>query len=542
MLTDIYYYVTSSLDNLKINEEPSIQSNNNDNNINIIEYTEEDILTNRLKPEEIDIIIYHKNCTDGYMSYTIFNNYMKNKNIKFLSLESFSDTKFIIEQFKDKNILFCDVILNLDLFLPIYNICNKILLIDHHIGNKIDYIDSKILKPYEYIYDINHCASYLLWRYLYPINNNQLLLNNDEYYDIPESLKYVEDNDLLNEKYIDTKYFNCYIKSIDRDYKTYLKLLNNTKYCIQIIKEGKKLYIDELNKLKSLLSSNTIFNLIEINKQYYFISQTFTIKLKSEVCNYIIKKYNFLNYSLGYSYFKEDNTRINSYRSGKLNYNANVQLITSKFNGSGHRNAAAHKGEITKHCQIVFTLDNQYDLISILNLIELNSLHINNEEINILTCFNITNNNLSSIDGHSKFGTYLLQPHYINNNNIFIQEYDIWFSNKLLLSNKKNTSIPTPTKKKKKKNNNNNIDNDDENNEQFYQIFNNRNTLNNFISIAIFTSKLNFIYNDTYLITIVFYDYNVNNMNIGNNIDNIDDIDENHLYNTGNYSFFNNNI
>lgn len=112
--------------------------------------------------DNIDAIVYHKNCLDGTTSAAAA--YKYNKNFKFYGADAGKIPEDVLS-IKNSNICFVDVSPNENEVILLKNNNNNLLIIDHH-KTAIDRLINNTL--IEKIFDVNHSAAYLTWRYFFP--------------------------------------------------------------------------------------------------------------------------------------------------------------------------------------------------------------------------------------------------------------------------------------------------------------------------------------------------------------------------------------
>ena len=154
-----------------------------------------------LKPDLVDYVIYHGNCIDGFTSafcaYDYLSNKYPNRNVTYYSA-SF-DKLPPLDEIKNKNILMCDFSYKYANLMKIINVCNKFCILDHHLSalNELKDVPDKYK-----VFRMDHCGSYLTYRYFNQDKSNQ---------EVPMMIKYVEDNDIWLKKEYKTHEFTSYV-------------------------------------------------------------------------------------------------------------------------------------------------------------------------------------------------------------------------------------------------------------------------------------------------------------------------------------------
>lgn len=145
-------------------------------------------------PREIDFLIYHKNCGDGFAAYVVTRMFMEKHNLfenrlKVFALdykdlhdddedESKPKKKSPLPDVKGCNVLVADLSLSIEHIRELKKNANKFLLIDHHDKSAEDLLDEELC-----IIDTRYCGATLAWFYFF----------GDEPYPLP--LKYIQDRD-----------------------------------------------------------------------------------------------------------------------------------------------------------------------------------------------------------------------------------------------------------------------------------------------------------------------------------------------------------
>ena len=275
-----------------------------------------------LQPEEVNVVIYHKNCFDGFGSAYCAWKYDKKGKIEYYPA-THGD---LPPNVKNKNVLICDFSYKKDILNVLIKECNKLYILDHHKSAE------KELKEFDDMYklfDMTHSGAYLTWKYFFPKIKTPLLI------------KYIEDRDLWTKKLPLIDEFTFWFSTIPYEFEEYDKLLDE-KYLVNNIKTKGIIIAEFNNNIINKLSKNTLVKLTKIDKEYYMIAYSnVTGTFKSDVGNVIIKKYENADFSACYSIVDHDNSTLFSLRSTENNLD--VSKIASKFGGGGHRNASGLK-------------------------------------------------------------------------------------------------------------------------------------------------------------------------------------------------------
>ncbi len=282
---------------------------------------------------DVEIVVYHKNCNDGVASAAIAYKYAKH--IEFIPMNA-GTLPDEVNKIVSKNILFLDVSPTKEEFLYLMQ-KNNVLVIDHHVSamKALDSIPD-ICK----IFDMTHSASYLSMEYFYP---------DIDIYDessMKEFVKLIEDYDLWTKKYEPkaTNLFRgiCFYLNDNEDSNSKIPVfadyMNDFQFLIEkgiVLTEIEDKYIMDIYSKGTLChykdlkcyvmcvdTYRSISNIGEMGCQDDSIDFSFTYYLNKDVCR---DTQDFYKCSL------------RSNRNGK---NTDVSLIAKEFGGGGHHNAS----------------------------------------------------------------------------------------------------------------------------------------------------------------------------------------------------------
>lgn len=311
-----------------------------------------------LKREEVDYVIHHGRCMDGFSSAMCcwhWRNQNKLSNnetdIKFVPAFHFKDKKYP-DDLKGKNVLICDFSYSKDQLLEMIKISNKLLILDHHKTAKDELED---IPDVNKVFDMSHSGAYITWRYFFRY---------DMY--LPKMIKYVEDRDIWLNKQPMTDEFSTVMMNTDYSFQAYAKFLDD-KYLSKTVFPVGKGMVTQKNKDIKDVESDIIPHFIKIKGKYYFAGHLMQKLHKSELGNHAFSVLPNLNFSVIYSHNPFSKTMSYSLRS--MNDRTDVSKIAKVFGGGGHRNASGF-GSDTEHwampCQIIdnyrlyYTMDSIY--------------------------------------------------------------------------------------------------------------------------------------------------------------------------------------
>lgn len=265
----------------------------------------------------IDFVIYHHPCPDGYACAWIINNYFKDKHIKFYPTNYGIDPPNVY----NKNVIICDFSYSYkNIKKMIDDTKGNLLIIDHHKSAKENL--EKIDNEYK-IFDMNRSGVGLVWTKFYGEKSPPLLL------------KYIEDNDLWKHELYYSKEFTALLQTIDLTTDSFNKLSDDI-FFEEKLRDAKH-YIAINNCHIENALSHIYFRIDLLNDgRFYLIAYVNSTHLISNIGNEIIKKYPLVDFAAVY-HITEKGTKF-SLRSS--NEHVDVSLIAKQYGGGGHRNAS----------------------------------------------------------------------------------------------------------------------------------------------------------------------------------------------------------
>lgn len=273
-----------------------------------------------MKPDEVDVVIYHSPCCDGFGSafsawYYLNTTYPERKVL-------YHPTTFNIPppDVKEKNVLICDFSYKKEIMDKIMLECNKLVVLDHH---KTAESDLKDLPETNKVFRMDHSGAYLTWRYFHFTKP------------VPKMIQYIQDNDIWTKKLDMTNEIGSYIYSLPYTFEEYSKLLDDKYIEKQVILMGIGMIKQNNSYINSVIGS-MVPKFLEINNKYYFVVHLNSTTLKSELGNMALTIFPNCNFSAIYSI--NDTSTSFSLRSSPTK--SDVTEIAKLYKGGGHRNAS----------------------------------------------------------------------------------------------------------------------------------------------------------------------------------------------------------
>ena len=284
-----------------------------------------------LLKDNIDTVLYHGSCSDGFGSAFIVRLYYKENygiemanKIQYIPMyysqkESFEE---FLKEMTNKNILMCDFSYPYDKLMMLINVSASFLIIDHH---KTAKDDLNLLPNDLKIFDMDKSGVGITWEYFFPDRT------------LPIFLSYIQEQDLYLFRIEKTVEFITFFYEQEFDFDLWEKYLKKKYINMAILKgtswlEYKNIIIKRVIDRASCIIQN-------INNKWYAIVYSNSPIFKSEIGNKLFDKFWFADFSIIWDYDLNNNKTVLSFRS--TNDRADCSEIAHKYNGGGHRNASA---------------------------------------------------------------------------------------------------------------------------------------------------------------------------------------------------------
>ncbi len=275
-----------------------------------------------LKPDEIDTVLYHGDCVDGFASAFCCWLYNKQKGKKGKKIT------YIACQYQkppptlnNRNILMCDFSYKYDVLKKLLKNNNMIVLDHHQSAEK----DLKNIPNENKVFNSNNSGAYITWAYFFGEKN------------IPLMIKYIQENDLCRKSIPNVRQFTSYIFSIQKTFDNYEKFLDDSYVLNTVIPLGDGMMRQNDSYINEGVKKVAV-NFILLDNNLYFVGNVNTSILKSEIGNAFLISNPDANFATSYSINEYTGETYISLRSN--NMGTDVGEISSKFGGGGHRNSA----------------------------------------------------------------------------------------------------------------------------------------------------------------------------------------------------------
>lgn len=348
-----------------------------------------------LQPSEVDLMIYHGGCVDGFGSALACHEYFKlNNGVNSKGKEiTYFNANFNKPppDVKGLNVLICDFSYDEPTMKTLIAEANMLAVLDHHKTAEKNLIN--IDQKYK-IFRMDHSGAYLAWTFFFRDTA------------IPLLIRYIEDTDIWTKVLENTDAISAYIHTLPFDFEEYSKLLDEQVLLQDILPVALGMQKQNDVYVKKAIMYTTV-KFIQIDSTYFFVACINTSVLKSEIGNQIFSKYVDVNFSNCYSIDDQTQHAWCSLRS--TNDRTDVSEIAKIYKGGGHRNAS---GLFLRHTSDVGTVIDVQNMYSMLN-----NIYIRESE----TLGNVVY--LNATHCRKQIGKYLLQTRYYDKNiNTDIQE------------------------------------------------------------------------------------------------------------------------
>lgn len=311
-----------------------------------------DCIRNYLPPDEVDCVVYHSPCGDGFGGAYVFWKYLRevlkvddiqeNDRVKFIAYNHRMNKQYIrdnlLPQIQSRNVVYIDMCppRDDDLFYDMLIDPEKAIVLDHHKSalETTEHFPSDFVFKHCYI-DQRYSGCMLAHQYCYPDTEP------------PTFLKYIEDRDIWAWKYkeFSEPFTEAFYKSVPFNFKEYAKFEDEDKVK-EIINDGnvlskyKKLRVKELAKKAKeteLTINDKTYNVHIINTTEH-ISEL-GHELSQMDCHRLEKKCDF---AILWNYDERHGNIKISVRSDSdipKEEQVDVSAVAMHFGGGGHFNA-----------------------------------------------------------------------------------------------------------------------------------------------------------------------------------------------------------
>lgn len=277
----------------------------------------------RLRPSDVNYVIYHSPCSDGDGAARSAEHFFRLNGITGVTFHGTGHRKPIPKDLKGKRIVILDFSYPKDVLNQIIAEADDLLIIDHHVTAKDDLKDV----PDRYkIFDMTHSGAYLAWDYFFPGTP------------VPTVIRHIEDRDIWLKKMSGTDDLAAYLFVHTLDYALFHSLLDESTLT-QTIEKGKLYQEHNQFHVKKLAESATV-RFMEIKGNHYFIvhCDCGIADLTSDLGNFLAKKFTKADFVA--VYYINNFTDGSSFSLRSTDDQVDVSQVAKSLGGGGHRNAS----------------------------------------------------------------------------------------------------------------------------------------------------------------------------------------------------------
>jgi len=276
----------------------------------------------QIKPEDVNLVIYHKNCSDGFGAAWAAHELLGSKAMYVPA--QYDDIDFVF-YLKNRTIAVLDFSFSEDQINKIKSNGNKICIVDHHkTAEKISHLENTWI-------DSKFSGAVLAWKFFHPNKK------------IPLFLKYIQDRDLWKWELEGSRNFSIAFQNIPRTFESYSEFTSSKKIK-DTIRSGSLLNDYQFSLIKRISA-----NFFPCEYKGTKIKLVNSSILQSEIGNYLSTEDTAV--AIWYKNYSANKTIV-SLRSKQ---DLDVSLIAQDFNGGGHKNAAGFSIDIDTNVQELFT-------------------------------------------------------------------------------------------------------------------------------------------------------------------------------------------
>jgi hypothetical protein len=293
-----------------------------------------------LKPDEVDTVIYHGGCTDGFgaafSAWLYLSKKFPERTVEYVPLPAGSDRP---PDVTDKCVLICDTSFKFNTTTELIKKAKKLAVLDHH-KTAVDEL-SKLPDQYK-MFRMDRSGAYLAWAYFFGEKS------------VPKLIQYIQDNDLWTKKLPDTCEITAFLFTVEFDFHEFEKLMDDSAFD-EILPHGKGMVRQNDFYVKTNLNW-VAPKFMEIGGKFYFVGHINATTLKSEMGNRMLNTFKLLDFSVAYSI--NDFTNGTSFSLRSMDDRADCSRIAKLFGGGGHRNASGAKSSMLTTTLPATVLDN----------------------------------------------------------------------------------------------------------------------------------------------------------------------------------------
>lgn len=325
-----------------------------------------------LDRKNIDIVLYHGSCPDGFGSaFIVWYYYKKNfdseraKSISYIPCYYLKKdqqlTNDYLQKLSGKNILMCDFSYSYSELVRIIGVCKSFIILDHH---KTAEENLKNIPPHLKIFDMKRSGVGITWNFMF---DDQPL---------PNFLAHIQDRDIWAYQIPKTQEFITYFDQQHFDFELWEKYLDEN-FVNHAIEKGTN-WMEYQQILIANIIKKASYIIQEIDNKYYIVIYCNSSEFKSDIGNKVFDKIPIGDFSCIWDYNLYRDCSNYSLRS--TDDRVDVTIIAKKFDCGGHRNSSGVKFQGMVG-YLPFPKVDDFGLIDLLIHGKKNKIRMNDEEI-----------------------------------------------------------------------------------------------------------------------------------------------------------------
>lgn len=267
--------------------------------------------TVKTKKEKKIVVLYHKNCLDGFTAaWTAYKHF--GAKADYIPLVHQTPPP---KNLSGKEVYMVDFCYNEDVMSRIKKQAERLVVIDHHISQ-----EEAVKISDEHLYDLKASGATLTHKYFFPKKP------------IPKISLYVEDRDIWKNKIKDAVPILAVLNTLDFDFRvwdSFAKKLESAKSRAEILKEGRAIMKSDAARIRDIVASAEPVKLA--GKSALAVNSPVLV---SDIGHELAKAAGGLGIIW---YVKSGRVKISLRATGKVD----AQKIAKKFGGGGHVGAAS---------------------------------------------------------------------------------------------------------------------------------------------------------------------------------------------------------
>ncbi|AYV81602.1 MAG: DHH family phosphohydrolase [Harvfovirus sp.] len=272
-----------------------------------------------LSPKDIDTVIDHGGCTDGFgarfAAMYWFKLHLPAKIVNYYPGSFYSDPPDV----KGQNVLFCDFAYKNPTMKKMIDGANKLIILDHHVSAKEDLGD---IAERNKLFHMGFSGAFITWCYFHGKAN------------VPLLIEYIQDNDLKTNRLPLVREFAAYSNNMKHEYSTFERLLDDDVFMKELKTKGPILLANNNVIIQKTIARAKV-RVTKIKGVEYKVGYVNSSTLIPEIGDELINNLD-IDFSAVYTIDDVSDSTIFSLRSKHVD----VAKIAEFYGGGGHEKAS----------------------------------------------------------------------------------------------------------------------------------------------------------------------------------------------------------